>query len=467
MGLKGSQIEIVITEQEYGGKAVGYYQEHRVVTSQGIMGQRVLAKIKRVRSSHLEAVTMEILKKSDLETELPCPHFERCGGCTMQGVPYEAQITMKEKQVKDLFCKHDIKHVDWLKTIDSKKTFGYRNKMEFSFGNEYKGGPLTLGMHQRGRRYDVVDTPGCNIVDEDFRSIRTATADFFREKQVLPYHKISHEGILRHLVIRKASFTGEIMVNLVTTDSPELPVQEWKHQLLGLKTQGTISGVLWTHNDNIADTVQSDHTEVLFGKPAIQEKLLGLTFTITPFSFFQTNSYGAEKLYESLLEWVDESDLKIYDLYCGLGTITQLLAREAACVTGIELVEEAVNQAREDADANGLENCVFIAGDVKEIIDELLGAPDLLVVDPPRPGVHGSAMKDLLAMNPHKFIYVSCNPKTLIENLKQAIMEGWQINEARCVDLFPHTPHMEVIVMLTKPDKRDDSNIQNAYVSYV
>ena len=454
MKLKGMEVELMIQEMIFGGKAVGEYEGHRVVTSHGIVGQRVRAKIKRVKKSYLEANTLQVLERSPVEQEKFCPHSGICGGCSLQGVPYKWQVASKNEQVQALFQEKGLKPAVWHAPVESPQVQGYRNKMEFSFGNQERGGQLTLGMHQRGRRYDVVDTEHCNLVDEDLRRIRTATVTFFRDRQVHPYHKISHEGTLRHLVVRKAAFTGEIMVNLVTANAPALPVDEWKEKLLSLNLDGKLASLLWTRNDQVADTVQSDHIQCLYGKESIQERLLGLNFTITPFSFFQTNSYAAQRLYEIAASFLSETDRNVYDLYCGLGTITQLMARRASQVTGIELIEEAVEQARKDAQVNGFDNCTFIAGDVKETLDQLPGKPDTLILDPPRAGVHSKAMAELLAMNPEKIIYISCNPRTLVDNLEQATAVGWNIASAQCVDLFPNTPHTEVVVLLQTIDNK-------------
>ena len=453
MGLKGSEFEMMISHNQYGGKAVGEHEGIVVLTNQGLPGQRLLVRVKRVRETHLEAVTVDLVEESSIVSQPACPHAVKCGGCSMQGVDYGNQVALKEQQVKALFEKRGIMPDEWLPTIPSPRAFEYRNKMEFSFGNEEKDGPLTLGMHQKGRRYDVVDTPHCNIVDEDIRQIRTLTADFFRRHGTAPYHKFSHQGVLRHLVVRKAAFTGEIMVNLVTAHDENLPADEWKDALLNLPIEGSIAGILWTINDQVADTVQSDGTRILHGKNVIRENLLGLEFSITPFSFFQTNSYAAGVLYESVRQWVDASDQNVFDLYSGLGTITQILAKKAQRVTGIEIVEEAVDQARIDAQRNMCDNCEFIAGDVKETLDQLPGVPDLIVLDPPRAGVHPKAMEEILSITPPKIIYVSCNPRSLMDNLEQACAQGYGVRKVRCVDLFPHTPHVECVVLMSRVDK--------------
>ncbi len=452
MSLKGSEINIRLTEQLFGGNAVGCFQGKRVITNHGIKGQLVRIKIKKVKESYLEGTVVEVLEKSCLETEKACPHFEFCGGCSMQGVQYEEQVKLKEEQVRYLFKDKGIEVEEWLPTVLSRRVYGYRNKMEFSFGNEYKEGPLTLGMHQRGRRFDVVNTPQCNLVDEDFRKIRNITADYFKNKAFKPYHKISREGILRHLVIRKGSNTGDILVNLVTTNCKELPVQEWKEQLLSLSLDGNLKGIIWTLNDGVADVVQSDELIILYGASTFKESLMGLTFTVTPYSFFQTNTYGAEDLYINVLKYIEKGDVNVVDLYCGLGTITQLAAQKATHVTGIELIKEAVIQARIDAANNGFTNCEFIAGDVKDVLSSIHIVPDVIIVDPPRPGVHVQAMEDLLEMKPNKFIYISCNPKTLVENVRQSQQFNWEVKSARCVDLFPHTPHLECVVLMSRAD---------------
>lgn len=450
MSLKDSEVNVRVTEQEIGGKAVGYFKGKKVTINHGIKGQLVRIKIKKVKESYLEGAIVKVLEKSSLETEDACPHFDLCGGCSMQGVYYPEQVRLKEEKVRHLFENREIEVGEWLPTVFSRRVYGYRNKMEFSFGNECKDGPLTLGMHQRGKRFDVVDTPWCNLVDEDFRKIRNTTADYFKNMECKPYHKISREGILRHLVIRKGSHTGDILVNLVTTDSKELPVQEWKEQLLSLSLEGNIRGIMWTSNDGVADIVQSDEVTILYGTDTFKERLLGLSFTITPFSFFQTNSFAAEDLYENVLNLIEQEDLEVADLYCGLGTITQLVAKKADHVIGIELIEEAVSQARVDAANNGFSNCEFIAGDVKDVLSNVDIDPDIIIVDPPRPGVHVKVMEDLLAMKPRKFIYISCNPKTLVENIEQSQQISWKVKSVRCVDLFPHTPHVECIVLMSK-----------------
>lgn len=293
---------------------------------------------------------------------------------------------------------------------------GYRNKMEFSFGDEVKDGPLALGMHKRGSFYDIVTTPECRIVHPDFCRILVATKEYFEELGIAFYKKLQHQGYLRHLLVRRAVKTGEILVDLVTSTQREYlgerteeeVLSKWTEKLAGLPLDGRLAGILHTENDSLADVVQSDATHILYGQDYFYEELLGLRFRISPFSFFQTNSLGAEILYDTVRGFVgDTKDRVVFDLYSGTGTIAQILASVAKKVVGVEIVEEAVRSAKVNAELNGLENCEFLAGDVLKVIDELQDKPDLIVVDPPRDGIHPKALgKSLISGWTGLYIYL-------------------------------------------------------------
>ena len=331
------------------------------------------------------------------DVEPNCPHFGDCGGCSYQTMSYENQLKLKEDMVKGILDNAIKGDYQFEGILGSPVQWGYRNKMEFSFGDEYKDGPLALGMHKRGSFHDVVNVDHCKIVHEDFTKILTATREYFAEKKVPFYKKLKHEGFLRHLLVRRAVKTGEILVALVTSGQTEnlgvteecsTPVSEqellagWLSCMQALELEGTFAGILHIRNDSLADVVQSDETTVLYGKGYFYEELLGLKFQITPFSFFQTNSLGAEVLYETARGYVGETkDKVVFDLYSGTGTISQIIAPVAKKVVGVEIVEEAVGAAKENAEANGLHNCEFIAGDVLKVIDEITEKPDLIILD--------------------------------------------------------------------------------------
>jgi 23S rRNA (uracil-5-)-methyltransferase RumA len=317
--------------------------------------------------------------------------------------------------------------------------------MEFSFGDEVKGGELTLGMHIKGRNFGIVNVHDCQIVDEDFRKILTAAVGYFRQKEFPYYRVMKKEGYLRNLVIRKAKNTSEILINLVTTSQIDFNLEEFKDLLLKVKYDGIVTGILHTINDGLSDTVRADRVDILYGRDYIIEELLGLKFKISPESFFQTNSKGAEKLYSIVREFLgDISSKVVFDLYCGTGTIGQIVAKKAKKVLGIEIVEEAVKSANENAKLNGLNNCNFIAGDIAKVIKTVNEKPDVIILDPPRPGVHPTALDYVIKFNAPAIIYVSCNPKTLVTDLKVLMDSGYTLEKVKLMDMFPQTSHLYI-----------------------
>ena len=334
--------------------------------------------------------------------------------------------------------------------------------MEFSFGDEYKDGPLSLGLHKKGSTYDVLTACDCKIVHEDFTKILTCVLAYFKERNASYYHKISHEGYLRHLLVRRAENTGEILVNLVTTSQEEWDLMPLVQEVLGLPLEGKVVGFLHIINDSLADIVKSDETKVLYGQDYFYEELLGLKFKITPFSFFQTNSLGAEVLYSTAREFVGETkDRTIFDLYSGTGTIAQILAPVAKEVIGVEIVEEAVTAAKENAEANGLTNCSFLAGDVLKVIDEIEEKPDFIVLDPPREGIHPKALPKIVDLyRCEKMLYISCKPTSLARDLVEFAKYGYRVEKVCCVDMFPGTVHCETVCLLSKLNAKQHIEVE-------
>ena len=419
-------------------------------------GQKWLVSTHKKGRFSKEAKPLQLLEKAPYEVAPPCPHAGECGGCSYQTVPYEKQLELKEKQVKKLL--RDIPGIReaeeegrWLPIRKSPLMEGYRNKMEFSFGDAFKGGPLTLGLHKRGAFHDIISTSACRLVHEDLRKILTSTESWFRERDFSYYNTYTKEGALRHLVVRRSFAQNEILLNLVTTSGiSDEALEPWKNEILNLQLEGKISGILHTMNDSPADTVQSDGTSILHGVDYLMESLLGLQFKIFPFSFFQTNTLGAEVLYGMVREFAgDICDKRVFDLYCGTGTIAQIMAAAGAReVCGIELVDEAVVAARENAVLNHLDNCSFLSGDVLKLVDTLGGKPELIILDPPRDGIHPKALPKLLSYEPDTFIYVSCKPTSLVRDLPAFIQAGYEIRKIGCCDMFPFTPHVECVVLM-------------------
>lgn len=465
---KGQIVEGIIERVDFPNKGILRAEDGtRVIVKNAIMGQKVSAAVNKVRKGKCEGRLLEVLEKSALELPEPgCVHYGICGGCTFQSLPYEEQLSMKEQQVKDLIdavITEENKGYEFLPIKASPRPKAYRNKMEFSFGDEYKDGPLALGMHKRGSFYDIVNVGECQIVDEDFRRVLKITLEYFKERQIPFYHKLRHTGYLRHFLVRKAAKTGEILVDLVTTtqtdglgaETESALLDGWVKALCAETCDGVLKGILHTKNDSVADTIKNEGTDILYGQDFFYEELLGLKFKITPFSFFQTNSLGAEVLYQTAREFIgdaldDGASQTVFDLYSGTGTIAQILSPVAKKVIGVEIVEEAVVAARENAALNGLTNCEFIAGDVLKVIDTIGEKPDYIVLDPPRDGIHPKALEKIIRYNVPQMVYISCKPTSLARDLEVLQARGYQVKKVQCVDMFPATGNCETVCLLSK-----------------
>lgn len=429
-------------------------EERPVIVKNGVAGQKVRFAVNKVRKGKCEGRILEVLEKSPVEIDPACPHFGDCGGCTYQNLLYAEQLSMKESQVKALMDGVIRSEYVFEGIKGSPKASAYRNKMEFSFGDEVKDGPLALGLHKRGSFYDIVNVPDCQIVCGDFGKILTCVLEYCRERKMSFYRRMAHEGYLRHLLVRRGEKTGEILIDLVTSTQEEHSLEGFAERILALPLEGRVAGILHTYNDNLADVVQSDQTEILYGQDFFYEELLGLKFKITPFSFFQTNSLGAEVLYELARSYAGETkDKVIFDLYSGTGTIAQILAPVAKKVVGIEIVEEAVEAAKQNARFNGLANCEFIAGDVLKAIDLVQETPDLIVLDPPRDGINPKALRKILDFGVEKMVYISCKPTSLARDLEMVQECGYGVERVCCVDMFPGTYHVETVVLMSRVEK--------------
>ena len=454
---KGEIYEGIVEKIEFPNKGILHIEDEKVIVKNALPGQKIQFLVNKKRKGKCEGRLMQVLERSEIETaETVCPHFGICGGCLYQTIPYETQLEIKKEQVKELLdgvCEeYEFEGIKGSPLADC-----YRNKMEFTFGDEVKDGPLALGMHKKGSFYDIVTVDGCRIVNEDYSRILKATLTYFEKKNTPFYHRFTHEGYLRHLLVRRASYTGEILVALVTTgqEGPELAA--WKEELLALPLNGKIAGILHIVNDSLADAIKSDRMEILYGQDFFYEELLGLKFRISTFSFFQTNTKGAEVLYETAREYVgslcegeEEPSSIVYDLYSGTGTIAQLMAPVAKKVIGVEIVEEAVEAARENARQNGLENCEFIAGDVLKVLDEIEEKPDFIILDPPRDGVHPKALSRIISYGVERLVYISCKPTSLARDLEIFIENGYEAVRCVPVDQFPFTTGIETVVLLSR-----------------
>ena len=455
---KGEIYEGIIEKVDFPNKGYVNIDGEKVIVKNGIPGQKVRFMINKKRSGRSEGRLLEVLEDSPLEVREPvCKIFPACGGCMYQTMSYEEQLKMKETQVKGLLQEAVGSDTDlhWEGIHGSPIEFGYRNKMEFSFGDEYKDGPLSLGLHKKGSTYDVLTASDCKLVHPDMTAILSSVLDFFTELGAVHYKKMQHTGYLRHLLLRRGVTSGEILVHVITTSQAEYDYAPLVSRLLALPLEGKIVGIMHIINDSLSDVVQSDETRLLYGQDYFYETLLGLRFKISTFSFFQPNSLAAEVLYSIVRDYIgDTKDKEVFDLYSGTGTIAQLLASVAKEVIGVEIVEEAVEAAKVNAALNGLTNCRFIAGDVLKVLDDLTEKPDMIILDPPRDGIHPKALPKILAYGVENIVYISCKPTSLARDLPAFLAAGYEVQRSCSVDQFCETVHVETVVLLShkKPD---------------
>ena len=447
---KKEHFEGIVQKIDFPNKGIVEIDGQKIIVKNSLPGQKIHGVINKKRKDRLEARLLEVIEKSPLETKVKCNTFGFCGGCLYLSLPYKEQLKIKEEQVKKLLKLLDIEE-EYVGIQGSPEVYGYRNKMEYSFGDEFYEGPLALGLHKRNSMYDITDVETCQIVHPDYGKIVQVVLMYFDKLEMSFYHKRRHEGYLRHLVIRRGVKTKELQINLVTTSEETLDTKAFVEALLSLDLENDIKGILHTTNNQVADIVQSENLSVLYGEPYFYDKLFDLTFKISPFSFFQTNTLGAEKLYEVVRNYVGDTKNKvIFDLYSGTGTIAQLTSKMAKKTVGVEIVKEAVEAAKINAKLNGLTNCEFIAGDVLKVIDDLTDKPDIIILDPPREGIHPKAMPKIIEFGVDSIVYISCKPTSLARDLKLLMEAGYKVKSWEMVDMFPHTVHVETVTLLER-----------------
>lgn len=383
-----------------------------------------------------------------------CRDSNVCGGCVYQGVPYDEQLKNKAGEVRGLLDKKDINYGELLDIEPAPNRYHYRNKMEYTFGDMEKNGPTTLGMHKKKHFMSIITVDQCQLVHDDFNTVLRGVLDFVIEKGYSHYHKKSHRGLMRHLIVRRGVRTGELLVNVVTSSEEGFDEEAFVEMIRSLPLESNVVGILRTINDRLADAVYCDELRVLDGRDYYMEEIMGLKFKVSAFSFFQTNVEAVENLYSYAIDLIDDfSNKTAFDLYCGTGTITQTLAKKAGKVIGIELVEEAVEAAKANAALNGLDNCEFIAGDVFEVLKTVEEKPDVIVVDPPRVGIKPDALDKIIGYGVDQIVYISCNPKSLTENLYYMQYYGYDVISVKPFDNFPGTKHVETVCLMSKKEK--------------
>ena len=446
------ELELRIDSLAFGGNGVARLDGFVLFVRRGLPGDLVRARVTKVKRNHAEAVTVDVLEPGPVRVDAPCAHYPACGGCRFQDLAYEAQIAEKESQVRDALQRIGAIPEPPLEPIlPAESIFHYRNKLEYSFTQEDDG--PTLGLHRAGRWDEVLPIERCWLTTDLGNGIRNAVRDWAREERLRAYDQRTHEGFLRHLVVREGRNTGQALVVLVTAPG-ELPDEE--HFVDLLRRFPEVRSIHWAINDRPAEVTRDLPTRLLYGEDAIEEELCALRFRVSPNAFLQTNTAMAEQLYRLVGEFAQlQGGETVYDLYCGTGTIGLTLAEKALTVWGVEASEEAVSCAIDNAALNAIGNAAFFAGDVGRSLEDLharSGDPDVVVVDPPRAGLSGRAVRQLGKLAPERIVYVSCNPTTLAGNVKELTGEwGYRLERVRPVDMFPHTPHVEAVALLTRP----------------
>jgi 23S rRNA (uracil1939-C5)-methyltransferase len=445
-------VELEISDLAYGGTSVAKVGGFVVLVYGGIPGDVVKAQITKKKTNYAEAKLLEIVKESELRTKPSCSHFGFCGGCTWQNLKYEEQVRFKTKFVKDGleriggFTDPPVEDA-----LGSDDVFYYRNKMEYAF-SPHPGKKLVLGLHPR-KRFDLVfDLKECFLQSKTANQILDFVRTFAREKNLSAYDHRTKSGLLRYLVVKEGKNTDSTMVNLVTYKGDFPPASDFTTALLS--SFPTVKSVVRNINSRLGQTALGEEEELLGGERIITERLGEFTFEISSNSFFQTNPRQAEKLYEIVLDVAGlQGDEEVLDLYCGNGTISMFLSRGAKKVIGIESLEEAVQNARRNAELNGVSNCEFIRGEAKAVLRDFEQGktiPHLVVIDPPRAGLHPRVIKSLLSMKPQKIVYVSCNPSTLARDLSMLCRGDYKLENVKPVDMFPHTFHIESVAKLLR-----------------
>jgi 23S rRNA (uracil1939-C5)-methyltransferase len=447
---RDEELELRIDSLAYGGNGVARLNGFVVFVRRGLPGDLVRARVTKVKRSHAEALTVDVLEPGAARVEAPCRHYPACGGCRFQDLAYEAQLAAKEAWVAD-----SLRRIGGLAEpplepiLPAESPFHYRNKLEYSFTATPAG--AALGFHRAGRWDEVLEVERCWLTTDLGNAIREAVAGWARSQGLHAYDQAEHAGYLRHLVVREGRNTGQALVVLVTAPG-ELRGRD--ELVETLRRFPGVRSIQWAVNETPAE-VTNLPAQVLWGEDAIEEQLLGLRFRVRPNAFLQTNTAMAERLYELAIEAAAlTGEETVYDLYCGIGTIGLSMARRALTVWGVEVSEESVACALENAELNGIANAAFYAGEVGDALEELAsraGPPDVAVVDPPRAGLSGKALRRLARLGAPRLVYVSCNPTTLAGNVKELVGEwGYRLERARPVDMFPHTPHVETVALLTK-----------------
>src|SRR3954469_2521428 len=443
----GAQLELGVDDFAFGGAGVARVEGYVVFVRGAVPGDRVIARVTRSKRDYAEAVLVDVLDPSPDRTASVAPH----PGAPWGVLPYERQLAEKERQVREALERYGhFEAPPVAPIVAAEQTWRYRNKLEYSFGED-ENGELVLGFHKPGRWNDIEDVTEDVLASEEIDAVRNVAREWARAEGLSAWDRRSGNGFLRNLVVREGRRSGQVQARIVTSEG-DFRAEE-------LAAVAGAHGFLWTRTPGVAETTRDGRTKLIAGKKTIEEELRApegdpLRFRISAEAFFQTNTEMAEVLYANAAELAALTGReRVYDLFCGIGTISLALAGSAGEVWGIEVVEPAIADAIKNARLNGVDNARFFAGDVRTAMRPLVeeaGKPDVIVVDPPRPGLSQKIVRRILETEPQRVVYVSCNPTTLAPNARQLADAGYALKAVQPVDMFPQTPHIEAVALLEK-----------------
>ncbi|HVQ74216.1 MAG TPA: 23S rRNA (uracil(1939)-C(5))-methyltransferase RlmD [Candidatus Binatia bacterium] len=450
---RGDSLSVTIEDLAFGGEGVGRADGYVVFVPRSVPGDQVRVRLTQARARFGRGTIEAVERPSADRTEAPCPYYGRCGGCRLQHVTYAAQLAFKQKQVADCLSRiGGLGAFELRPIVGAAEVWGYRNKMEFTVVPRGPDGGAVIGLHEQDR-YDVVlDIERCLIQSDRMNVLLDEVRRFAADQRLSAYRQETGEGLLRFLMLREGRATAEAMVNVVTSAPavPELAPLVARVQARVPETTSVVMNV----NPRKASVAVGVEEHLLGGRDHIRESVGGLSFQVSPSSFFQTNTAQAERLFALALEATGLTGAEtVIDLYSGTGAISLLLARRARWVYGIEIAPAAVADAERNAAANGIQNCTFLAGEVRHVLPSLMArgvAAQVVVADPPRAGFHPRALRTLIALAPERIVYVSCNPATLARDLAELGGGGYRLEWVQPVDMFPHTPHIEAVARLVR-----------------
>jgi 23S rRNA (uracil1939-C5)-methyltransferase len=460
---RGQEIDLTVDSLAFGGRGVARHGELVVFVSRALPGDRVRARVTKLKRRHAEARTVEVLEAGPGRVAARCAHFGVCGGCAWQDLDYAEQVRHKAAQVDDALRRLGKIEIELEPIVPAAEQYGYRNKLEYSWANGPDG--PSLGFHRAGRWDELVPVETCHIASPAGNEVRRAFERWAREAGLAVYDSTTGEGYLRHLVVREGAHTGQLLAMLVTA-----PGTVPEAERLQAAVPESVVGVVHAENPGLAEATAGLSGSPLFGADRYEELVGGLRLAVTAGAFMQTNTVMSERLYELAIEYAGLTEADVaWDLYCGAGAIGLLAASRAGTVVGIEIADESVERARENAERNGIGNIEFVAGDVAKSVAPLLERaprPDVVFVDPPRAGLTPKAVKRLLEIGPERIVYVSCNPTTLAPNVRSLIDAGYELVRARPVDMFPHTPHIECVALLRRATTGSDPNVREDHAHH-